>query len=73
MPDRGSTGLAFINLHEGEGRARNLLREAPQGANEGARENGLSGAQIAPERDYVAGTGASRKPRRKRGRHRFGG
>src|SRR6185312_16237672 len=52
MPDRSSAEL--VGLHQGEGRARHLERLAGARLQEGAREGGLAGAEIAPQRDHVA-------------------
>ena len=58
MPDRAAP--AARNLDQGEGRARHLVASAWPGADEGAGEAGLAGAERARQRDHVAGRAQAR-------------
>ena len=58
--DIGRTVRTFgrlVSLHERERWTRHLLGVANKGVNEAAREYRLAGAEIAPQRQNVAGLG----------------
>jgi hypothetical protein len=54
MPDR--PGSELVDLHEGEGRARHLLRAAAR-ADKSAGKRGFAGAEIALQCDDIANFG----------------
>ena len=61
-----------IGLHQSESRARHLVLDA-QGPQKSSREDRFAGAQVAPQRDHVAGFDTARDPAAEGGRRGFVG